>query len=404
MIVRKIRRNELKRCQELSALCFEYSMGKSKLTPEEYARSVIENPRSLEDVHWDNRWAAFEDDGETMIATFVVIPWRAGFDGHETVMGGIGGVATLPHRRMSGAIRRCFEAALPDMHRSGMVLSYLYPFSNAFYRRFGYELACDAVNWRLRLEGMPMPKLQGTWHLCEPGNNRLADIRAVSRVRQQRYNCMVIAGETEYLWLEDNPCVTKEHTYVYYDRHGEPRSYLSVPALPGKDLACSRFVFNDREGFLGLLALLKRFAADHSHASMLLPSDVDLRGLLPEFSLGSVERTVVQYGMARVINVEAALGMAKARGSGTLRIAVSDDQIAENNGVFEVRYEPGAANVVRRVCTAPDVEANIRDFSRLLLGCCDPDPEWLPELKVNCPGEAVAALFYRKPVFITEKF
>ncbi len=404
MIVRRIRQCELKRCQELSALCFEYSMGKSRLTPEEYARGIIDNPRSLEDVHWNSRWAAFEDDGETMMGTFAVIPWRASFDGHEVTMGGVGGVATLPQYRRSGAIRRCFEAALPDMYRGGMTLSYLYPFSNAFYRRFGYELACDVVNWRLRLECMPSPETGGSWKLCEPGDRRLEDIRAVDAVRQRHYNCMVIAGETEYLWLEENPCVTREHTYVYCDGRGAPRSYMSVLALPGKELTCKRFVFNDREGLLGLLALLRRFAADHSHAVATLPSDVDLRGLLPEYSLGAVERTVRQYGMARVINVQAALGMARMRGTGALCVAVSDAHIPENNGVFEVRFAPGVANGVRRVDAAPDVEADIGDFSRLLLGCCEPDPEWLPGLKLNCPREAAEQVFYRKPNYISQYF
>ena len=141
MIVRKIRENELKRSAQLSALAFEYPMEGAEKSPEDFFRDVREHPGSLEDVRWDSRWAAFEDDDATMIATFCVLPWHATFDGHEVIMGGIGGVATLPQYRRGGAIRRCFEAALPDMYAQGMVLSYLYPFSNAFYRRFGDELA-----------------------------------------------------------------------------------------------------------------------------------------------------------------------------------------------------------------------------------------------------------------------
>ena len=155
MIIRKIRRDELKRCAQLSALAFEFPMHGAKQTPEAFVREKTENPRSLEDVHWDSRWAAFEDDDATMMATFCVLPWRANFDGHEVVMGGIGGVASLPQYRRGGAIRCCFEAALPDMYAQGMTLSYLYAFSNAFYRKFGYELACDGTRWRLRLEGLP---------------------------------------------------------------------------------------------------------------------------------------------------------------------------------------------------------------------------------------------------------
>ena len=37
--------------------------------------------------------------------------------------------------------------ALRDMYDEGTLLSYLYPFSNAFYRQFGYELGCDILKF-----------------------------------------------------------------------------------------------------------------------------------------------------------------------------------------------------------------------------------------------------------------
>ena len=405
MIVRKIHREELKRCAQLSALAFEFSMHGAKQTPEAFAREKVENPRSWEDVHWNSRWAAFEDDDATMMATFCVLPWRANFDGHEVVMGGIGGVASLPQYRRGGAIRRCFEAALPDMYAQGMTLSYLYAFSNAFYRKFGYELACDGVRWRLRLAGLPTVEVGGSWRLLEPDRPMAEALRAVDGLRERRYNCMVIAGDTEYLWTREDPFVTRDYTYVYFDGAGKPSAYATVQPQPGRELTCKRFVFNDREGFLGLVALLRRFEADHSHAVMTLPEDIDLRGLLPEFSFGNVERTTVQLGLARVIDVEKTLRLARMRGEGCLRVGVSDGQIPQNNGVFEVRFAPGRENVVRRVDGAADISLSIQDFSRLILGCCESaDPMWLPGVTLNCPPEWAAQVFYRKPNFITQFF
>lgn len=404
MIIRRIRADELKRSQELSALAFEYPMERAELSPQAYIDSVRENPRSREDAHWDSRWAAFLDDDATMTATFAVIPWTGSFDGHEVAMGGIGGVASLPQYRRGGAIRGCFEAALPDMYARGTVLSYLYPFSNAFYRRFGYELACDAVRWRLRLEGMPRPEVPGNWKLCEPGCDLTSDIRAVDGPRQRRYNCMVVAGDTEYLWTGENPFVKREYTYVYYDGEGRPRAYMTLQSQPSREINCKRFVFNDRQGFMGLLALLVRFSADHSHALMELPMDADLQGLLPEYSLGNVERAVLQKGMVRVVNVERALSLARCRGEGRLRVAVSDGQIPENDGTFEVDFAPGRENAVARTEAAPDVEMTIQDFSRLLVGCAEPDPAWLPNVRLNCPPEDARRVFYKKPAFITQYF
>ena len=163
MIVRKIRPEEYKRCQQLCALAFEYEMKDADLSPGALIQKIREHPRSMQDVCWDSQWAAFEDDDRTMMATMTVIPWQATFDGQGVCMAGIGGVASLPQYRRSGAIRACFEAMLRD--KCGYSLSYLYPFSTEFYRKFGYELGCDRVKWRLRLAGMPRPEVAGHWKL-----------------------------------------------------------------------------------------------------------------------------------------------------------------------------------------------------------------------------------------------
>ena len=74
-----------------------------------------------------------------MMSTFTVSDFTVQFDGSPCQLGGIGGVATLPQYRRRGGIRACFREALPDMYGSGYDFSYLYPFSTAYYRKFGYE-------------------------------------------------------------------------------------------------------------------------------------------------------------------------------------------------------------------------------------------------------------------------
>ena len=153
-----------------------------------------------------------------------------------------------------------------------------------------------------------------------------------------------------------------------------------------------------------MLALLKRLSADHSHTTLCLPTDVDLRGILPEWSFGNVERILQQRGMVRAVSVEGLLKLAHMRGTGSLRMVVKDMQIDENNGCFEVDFAPGWENQVRRADAAPDIELTIQDFSRLIVGCCDLDPEWLPDVKLHCPVEQAAQVFYRKPTFISTFF
>ena len=139
MIIRKIRPEELKRTYELFGIAFEFSADWSK-SPMEIYEEVKSNPKSREDACWGERWAAFKDDNSTMMSYFIAQPFPVQFDGNTYTMTGIGGVASLPQYRRQGGIRGCFEAALPAMYQDGHAFSYLYPFSTAYYRKFGYEM------------------------------------------------------------------------------------------------------------------------------------------------------------------------------------------------------------------------------------------------------------------------
>ncbi|MGN1021099.1 MAG: enhanced intracellular survival protein Eis [Aristaeellaceae bacterium] len=409
MIIRRIRENEYRRCQEFCALAFEYAMKGADKSPEEALAEVRANPTCRQDQHWDSQWAAFAGDDATMLSTMTVIPYRATFDGAEVLMEGIGGVSTLPQYRRMGGIRGCFEHALPAMEAEGAALSYLYPFSSAFYRKFGYETACAANRWKLALRGVPKETVPGSWALLEKGSGLGEAIRRIDRGWQERYNCMVRGEDIEYRWVEKaNPFADRVYTYVYMDASGEPSAYMTCrPVVDEGDkaLECTRFVFADVAGFRGLMALLKTLEADHSHVILTLPEDVPLDGLLPEWSLGCVQCRKLRRGMARVVSVRRVLEIARMRGEGRLVLDIRDGQIPCNNGRFAVAFAPGEANRVFLTEEEPDVSLSIQDFTRLILGCHDVEElRWLPEVRLHCAPEKAAQVFYRKPMYITQDF
>ena len=403
MIARKIRPEEFKKSRQLSALVFEYGMSGAKLSSEALMERTRLNPRGAQDVCPESQWAAFEDDDSTMMATMGVIPWTANFDGHAVPMGGVAGVATLPQYRRRGAVCAMFAAALREMYEGGACLSYLHPFSTAFYRQFGYGPGCDRVSWRLALSRLDAPEAAGTWRLSELDAPLEDAVRAVNAAFWARYNCMARLEGADQLFLREDPFTMKRYTYVYFDAEGRPRAWLTAVPVKG-EVECEQCAFDGREGMLGVLSLLKRLAADHDYAVLHLPEDADLRGLIGECADGAVARTVRQWGMVRAVNVEALLRLARARGEGTLRVAVTDDMLPENAGCFEVRFAPGRENEVVRTGAAPDIALTIQDFSRLITGCAGLDAQWLPEVKLNGAEDVAARLFYKKPVHISAFF
>lgn len=408
MIVRKIRPEELKRAEELGAHAFEFRMKDAEKTAQEMVEERTHSPQSLQAVHWASRWAAFLDDDKTMTCSFAATPFRMHFDGHDTLMFGIGGVSSLPQYRRGGGVRACFEAALPDMYAQGAAFSYLYPFSTVFYRKFGYELGCERYEYRLRLAGMPKVEVGGACDLLEPGKAGFAEaIRAIDAVWQRRYNCMVIDGDIDYQWIDRaNPFRDAEYTYVYRSAQGEPKGYMTYESdKPARKVPCSRFYFTDAEGFYGLMNLLHTLASDREWVEMKLPVDLELGALLPEWSQGMVECTRRQAGMVRVVNVVEVLKMARMRGTGELVIGVTDAQIAPNNGRFAVRFENGVTTSVEDTDAPCDIELTVQEFARLICGRSDlRAAAYLPGVTLHCAPEKAEKVFYKKPMYISHFF
>ncbi len=408
MIVRKVKSTELKRIKELFAVAFEIGVDNSQ-SPEELLASITANPESRLDLFWQSQWAAFEDDDQTMMSCFAAIPFPVHFDGHHCTMMGIGGVATLPPYRRRGGVRACFESALPDMYQEGAVFSYLYPFSTAYYRKFGYELCCERKKYKLLIQMLPRTPVSGAFHLVEQGNLMLTDIGAVYRAWQETYNMMVVNADIEYAWVRKaNPFKDQEFTYVYKAADGTPKSYVSFTkedTPDGRNLLCRRFFFVDPEGFYGLMNLFVSLAADHRYVTFEVPEDQEIEPLLPEWSMGAGSCERVQQGMARVVNVEKALLLARVQGSGRLVLDIQDAQIAENNGRFAIAYDQGRGTQVTKTQDAADAALTIQEFSRLLLGKYDVNAlRFLKDVTVYTSPEKLAPLFYRKPLCITQYF
>lgn len=415
MIIRKIKPEELKRTNELFSIAFEFAEDNSKNAQEVY-EDTINNPSSRDNLYWMERYAAFEDDDKTMMSFFVAKPYPVHFDGHHCTMTGIGGVATLPQYRRRGGIRGCFEKALVDMYESGYEFSYLYPFSTAYYRKFGYELCLEQVQYKLKLAFLPNYNVGGYCELAEPGNLHLEEIKTIHESWQKKYNMMVENDDCDYLWLTNtNPVKEQVYTYLYKDNSGTPKAYFcfkNEDTPEGRVLNCSRFVYADLEGFKGLLNLARSFASDHVAISFALPTDQYITALLPEWSMGAGSCQRLLGGMARVIHVEKVLQKARYKGTGKIRIAVNDPYIKENNRIFHVSFEDGKATTVTsekmpcdNVVSVTDIYLHITDFSRLIIGCLETEQiEFLENAVVNTDYETLGKVLYKKPVMLTEYF
>lgn len=388
MEVRLTKPEELDRVRELFALAFRIPM----------KRDAEQEPD--EALHW----AAFDGDGQ-MMSAITVPTYQMWFDGQPVRLGGIGGVSTLPQYRRRGGIRACFEALLPELYRREYDFSYLYPFSTAFYRKFGYECCVQKQLVTVDLRLLRTSYFEGTYRLAEPGRDLSEDVWAVDQAWYRAYNMSVLHGRSDYRWVTGlDPAAGDKYLYVWYD-NGAPSAYVRFQP-EGDTLQCDRFRFTSARGFRALLGLLQTMSTDRSHARFYLPESKALRYLLPEWSLGAVRWQLLCGGMVRVVRVREVLEKAKCIGTGQVTLEITDHQIPENTGVYRVSFRDGRVTQAARTDAAPDAALTIPALSALISGVCSftEAAQWMPGAELKTPNPALDQLFYKKEMFIEEDF
>lgn len=394
MIVRKVTPEENGRVNELFAIAFEQALGNEPF---------ISNDDSI------TTWAAF--DGENMASTLSETSFDIRFDGHVCRMGGMGGAATLPQYRRMGGIRGCFEASLKDQYARGYDFSYLYPFSTAYYRKYGYERCIQHLLVTVDLGLLRVTDTEGHFYLTDANNPMTQEIREVNQFWEQNFNMMVIHDEKFYDWTKKvAPAKDLNFTYVYCDKSGAAKAYTTfrMENQPdGRNLQCSRFFFKDKEGFMGLMQIFKSLSNDHRFVKFALPYGQALEYLMPEWSMGAAQWNVYNNsGMVRVVNVMSVLKKAAYHGSGVVTLEIQDRQIEENNGFFTVTFEKGKAVSVEKTDKAADIRMEMPTFSALIAGSVDLNQalSWLPGIELLTDSMAPWQVFRKKLLMIADYF
>lgn len=391
MIIRQTTQEENARAAELFAIDFRLTM-----TPGAIAPGGEPGKR---------RWAAFTEDGQ-MMASLLLTDYTVSFDGRQSPMAAFGGVNTLPPYRRAGCIRGCFEKILPQLYEEGCEFSYLHPFSTGYYLQFGYERCVQLLQGKVDMLQLQLPKDPGYFRLAERHDSLLQAVQAIDRVWEKQFNMMVCREDAHYRWLLDsNPAVKQEFTYVWFCAESTPKGYTTFRVDKEQNLRCSRFVFADRTGFLGLLQVFKSLAADHRYVTFEMPAVSAMQYMLPEWNLGAVQWELKPHGMVRVIHVKNVLEKAKYVGSGQAVLEIRDPMVEGNNRRFAVTFADGRATAITETEAAPDAVLSIGSFSGLITGVWDmADAQWLEGIEIRNPAAPLTQMFYKKPLMITDLF
>jgi predicted acetyltransferase len=331
------------------------------------AQAFVENPSDTRE--WLERQQVGELRGlyvdERLASQYMLIPMEVMTGTKKVAFGGIAGVATPPEERRQGYVGMMLREACTEMLERGMALSMLYPFKRSFYAQFGWATCLE----RKKYTGSPEQfagfrrKLHGRF---EPvGTEAVPELNAIyEQALRGRFGPIV---RTPYWWEQQvltegkNPA----YTFIWRDEAGKGRAYISYRFQKSADgvttMRCRDTVALDPEARSQLFGFIANHADQCRSVFFHAPADAPVNLLLADPLTVEIEPWLMC--MLRLLNVEQALNdyQFPKECSGQLRIAVQDDWIQTNNGVYELVIDSGTPECRRLPAeTAADMTCDVR--------------------------------------------
>ncbi len=347
-------------------------------------------------------WGAFTDDGMLM-ARIINNHFMSHFDGNLISNGGIGAVSTYPEYRGTGAIREIFNVLLPQAYENGEIISTLYPFNHAFYRKVGYETICWRNDYSFSPKVLKNYRFDGDAILWKPGDD-VAEFTKLYNQFASNYNLAIertdetmlrahVKGEYYkdgkfcYLLKENGKAIAY---VIYQDQKGDPAATLAV-----QDIA-----WINKNGFLAILGFLARFSADYGKITLFLPSDMELYSLIQTPDAYGITKQGTQAYMARVINAEKLLQLLHKPEGCSFTICVEDDLISANNQTWRVTDREALITD-----ESPDLIVSEGALAQLALGSVSlNEASYRNDVEICANQEILRKIFVRKPIIVEDHF
>ena len=389
MVVRQLTPEERFDAALISTVAFHGKIDDLEKKREETRRETVED------------WGAFSDEGK-MMARIINNRYTVFLDGHEVQCGGIGAVSTLPEYREEGAIRAIFRDLLSQARKNGEILSALYPFNHAFYRKFGYETVCWCNQYEFAPTVLKGYTFAGKSRLWKTGDPVREWTELYSRFTAD-YN-LAIARDDKRMegHLKGEYYKDRKFCYMLY-AEDRPLAYLIFQDIrhdPAAILDVMDLAWDGAEGFRAILGFLARFSADYGTIRLFLPRDIELLNLIRSPQAYDIQKTSHQNYMIRVVNAVKALEAMRKPADCSFVIRVSDDLVTENNGTWKVTREG-----VEPTEEEPDLSVSERALGQLIAGAVSLREALCREDTVVYGNrETLERVFIRKPILVEDHF
>ena len=351
---------------------------------------------------------AFDDTGKLM-AVVQCLPHFMWLDGVSVQCGSIANVASLPEGRRGGIVRKIMKLLCDKMYEDGYVMSYLYPFSHSYYRKFGYEFCYNAEVFRASPKELLDIEFKGEAKQFMPGEKGTdpGDIIEIYNTFASRFNIMLDRDAWQWeLKLEHDPVLTKTRTYIVYGEDKKADAYFTYTydrqgnstTLTIRDMA-----WTDNDGMYNMFAFWGKFFGNVIKVVFDVPPS-----LVPEYLWKEpLENEITRRpgGMARVINVQKALEIIKKpTAAGSFTIKINDSFMEQNNKSYKVAWKDGSSKA-KEYAGDCDLECSAMVLAQIVTGFVGLEQAQIrADVKIKSNRETLFEVFKKKMVYIADFF
>lgn len=363
LVMREIKQEEMAQSIDLLNYVFQISLSMNK-----DRRFVNAKSKQFDEGH-----AIGWFDGNQLVSQILNLPFQVNVHGKVYEMGGITAVGTYPEYSGFGLMEGLIMECLQRMRDEKRYISYLFPYSIPYYRKKGWEIMSDIVEFQVKDTQLPHYKgLNGKIRRVEPKHHDVMDIYA--RYAKKTHGVMVrnsIAWNEKFqedFWEEkfiDSD--VNLQAAVYYDEDDVPQGYLFYRIME-ENYYIDEIVYMQEEARKGLWNFVS------AHSSMVYNVYGKTTGNEPVAFLledSEIIQKVSPYFMARIVDVkEFLLRYPFARNTFNIRLAVTDRIVKWNHGTFEISVLDGQV-VVEKVSEELEenaVQLTVQTLATMLLG------------------------------------
>lgn len=310
-----------------------------------------------------------EVDGE-VLSQIVSYPFEVTIKGQVMKMSGVGDVASYPEARGSGGIRNIFSAIFNDLHENGTELSYLAPFSQPFYRKFGYETVFDSEEIRIPKAVITQikPEKKGTVKRVNwEDEETKAILKEIYQDTLEKEHGSIIR---EDYWWHYTMIKKKKRIAICFDDNNTPQGYLIYGLVGASEFQIFEMAY--RNSFA--LRKLMSFVSSHSGSfKEFVSTNLPDKAVLELFTeISGITRKTYSYMMVKIINFKKFIekySFKQIEKEAEFYLAIQDNSCEWNNGIFHLVIKNGKATC-EKVTEAKkiDYSGSIQHFTQVFMG------------------------------------